>query len=230
MQLPKVVICTPTYDKKNYCFDKWFRQYQNLSYPNKSLFMVDNSKENTYFKKLSKLGIKTHHINPRNKPSKQILAESHEACRQYAISIESDYMLHWESDIFCDNSDVIQQLIIAKKPVVNGVYPIRTGAERELNIMLASDDGHLLHNHRHAYHIGESYVNFVDGTVKACFSGGLGLCLIHKSVFQRIKFRFYKDNEMLPDFVFANDLWDLGIGNYVDTGIYCKHDNKEWLK
>lgn len=228
MKFPKVVVCTPTYDGKNYCFDKFIEQYNNLTYPNKVLFIVDNSKNRDNYKKISKLGIKCHYLNPKGYPVKKILAESHEICRQFALNCNADYMLHLESDVFCQERDIIERLILHKKPVINCVYPIRTGIERELNIMLVNEDDNVLHPHRKVFNVRDNYVNFIDGSVKRCFSAGLGICFIHESVLKKVKFRYYKNNEMLPDFIFANDLWDLGIGNYVDTSVYCKHENTEW--
>jgi len=229
MQFPKVIVCTPTYDKKNYCWQRFIEQYEALTYPNKMLFVVDNSKDKKNCKSISKLGYKCHYIDPKHKPAKQILAESEETMRQFVVGCGAEFMLSWESDVFCDNPDIIQRFIKAKKPVINAIYPIRTGADRELNIMLMNENANMIQPYRKTFFAGDNYVNFVDGKVKRCFSGGLGLCLIHKNVLQKIKFKFYKDNEMLPDFIFANDLCTLGIPNHIDTAVYCKHDNREWF-
>jgi hypothetical protein len=230
MIFPKIIVACPTYQKKDYCFERWIEQYNELTYPNKSLYVVENSKDDKNYKAISKLGIKCHYINPKKKPIKQVLAESHETLRQFVVGCNADFMLHWESDVFCDNPDIIQRLIKAKKPVINAVYPIRTGAERELNVMLVNDDTNILHPHRKSFGVGDNYVNFIDGSVKRCFSCGLGLCLIHKDILKKVKFRFYKENEMLPDYIFANDLATLGVPNHVDTGVYCKHENTEWFE
>lgn len=230
IKFPKVAVCCPTYNGKNYCWDKWYEQYKNLTYPNKVLFVIDNSGDRKNYKALSKLGIKVEYINPKGKSIKQILAESHELCRQFALSCDADFMLHWESDMFNDKPDIIEQLVLCNKPVINTIYHIRTGIDREVNIMLIDTTDNQLHENRFAYYIGNDYVNFVDGTVKTCFAAGIGLCLIHKSVLKKIKFHYFKENDMLPDLIFANDIYNLGISNWVHTGIFSQHENVEWLK
>ncbi len=230
MIYPKVVVCCPTYEGKNYCFDRWIEQYYKLTYPNKTLFIVDNSDKKENYKRIGKLGIKNRYINPKGKPVKRILAESHEACRQFALACEADFMLHWEVDVFIDDPEIIQRLMRSKKAVINGMYPIRTGADREMNIMLCDEDTNLLHQHRKVYSIKDNCPEYIDGSVKLCYSCGLGLTLIHKMVLKKIQFRYYTNNEALPDFIFASDLWDLDIYNYVDTSVYCTHDNREWYE
>ncbi len=225
---PKVAVCCPTYDGKNYCFDRWLEQYNNLTYNNKVLFVVDNSENRDNYKRISSLGVKCHYINPKGKPIKQILAESHEALRQFSVNCNADYMLHWEVDVFNDNPDIIEMLMRSKKAVINSMYPIRTGADRELNIMLAEDDTNLLHRVLKAFHLGSDYLSFVDGTIKPCFSGGLGLVLIRKDVLGKFKFRFMPDGDILPDWLFAHDLWLQAIYNHVDTSIYSRHENQDW--
>lgn len=230
IKLPKVAVCCPTYDGKNYCFDRWVEQYNKLSYPNKVLFVVDNSATKDNWKRICAMGIKCKYINPKNKPLKQVLAESHEMLRQLAISSEAEFFIHWEADVFKDDPDLIQNLMLSKKQVINAYYPIKTGAERELSIMIAADDNHMLGRHVKAFHLGDDCPDFIDGSVKVCFSSGLGLIMIHKSVFKKIPFRCFPDNEALPDFIFSHDLWFAGIFNYVDTSIYCRHENQELVK
>ena len=229
MKFPKIVICTPTYSGKNYCWDKFIEQYNNLSYPNKDLFVVDNSPDKANYNKLKRSWIRCKYVNPKGKSVKQVLAESHELLRQYCASNGVDFMLHWESDVFNNDPDIVQKLLMAKKAVVGVVYPIRTGAERELNLMTADEDSNILHPHRFSLPMGNMQSGFIDGTVKSCFSASLGCTLIHSSIFKKLRFRFFKENDMLPDMVFSHDLWETGTPFFVDTSIYCTHDNREWL-
>ena len=52
--MPKVLVCCPTSDKKEYCDEEYFEQLQSLTYPNYQVFISDNSKNNQYIKKIRK--------------------------------------------------------------------------------------------------------------------------------------------------------------------------------
>ena len=74
-------------------------------------------------------------------------------------------------------------------------------------------------------------INVKSGTVhlKQGFAFGLGMCLIHRSVLEKIEFRYEEDVDVHPDTLFANDLEQLVIPQYLDTSIMCNHDNRDWL-
>lgn len=48
---PKVLVTCPTYDGKDYCFQKWIDMAKSLSYPNYDIFVVDNSKTEDFYNK-----------------------------------------------------------------------------------------------------------------------------------------------------------------------------------
>ena len=74
-----------------------------------------------------------------------------------------------------------------------------------------------------------SDILFVDGNVKDVFSCGLGCTLIHKSVFEKVKFRSDFKQTYHPDSCFAEDCYYLKIPINVDTSILLKHENSRWL-
>lgn len=47
----KVLVTCPTFDGKEYCFQKWIDMAKNLSYPNYDILVVDNSKTEAFFDK-----------------------------------------------------------------------------------------------------------------------------------------------------------------------------------
>ena len=46
MRLPKILICSPTYDGKNYCLKEWMDNVKNLNYPKShyDIYLADNSR------------------------------------------------------------------------------------------------------------------------------------------------------------------------------------------
>jgi hypothetical protein len=71
---------------------------------------------------------------------------------------------------------------------------------------------------------------FVDGDVKKVFSCGLGCVLIHRSVLKEVVFRYEEGSPVHPDSFFYADLDAKKIPVYVDTSIYCKHDNQTMVR
>ena len=46
MNLPKILICSPTANVKNYCFDEWLDNVMNFTYPNFEVRLYDNTNDN----------------------------------------------------------------------------------------------------------------------------------------------------------------------------------------
>ena len=220
--VPKVLICAPTAEVKDYCFDEWLENVRSFTYPNFEIFLADNSETKHYYKHLIKSGIQATHIKHKGRSVVQRMALSHEACRLHAISTRAEFMLHLESDVF-PKEDIIGELLFARKRVVGAMYHIKQGEESELLIQ-AYDDTASQHLSIHPT-IKDPILDFVDGTVKPVFHCGLGCMLIHRSVFKKISFRYDKNINQHPDSFWALDLFDNGITNHVHTGLICEHRN-----
>lgn len=225
MKQPKVLICCPTSDKKSYCDDRYFEQLSKINYPNCDVFICDNSEGMYYFYKLKTLGFDCFHIDCKNKPSSQVLAESHERCRIHAVDGGYDYMLHLESDVFVPCDDIIQRLLIHRFPVVSAIYPTRHGDKRWFLLQQLQDKE--LVNCVTNLDNGDDIL-FIDGTLKRIFSNGIGCSLIRRDVFTKIQFTHSNDADFHPDTFFYCELYKQGFKNYVDTSLICQHDNQMW--
>ena len=49
--VPRVLVTCPTYDGKEYCFQRWIDMAKSLTYPNYDIFVVDNSKTEDFYNK-----------------------------------------------------------------------------------------------------------------------------------------------------------------------------------
>lgn len=49
--VPKVLVTCPTYDGKEYCWQKWIDMAKSLTYPNYDILVVDNSKTEDFYNK-----------------------------------------------------------------------------------------------------------------------------------------------------------------------------------
>ena len=224
---PLVLICAPHSDVKNYCINDWLRQVQNLSYPKDryQIFVSDNSRKDTNTKWLRKQGIMADWVKPKGKSNIEYMAQSHEQCRKKAIAGGYDVMLHWETDLSAP-PNIIERLLMARKKVVSGLYPIELGKQSKLLLQFREKDFETLLVTTNADHTD---MNFIDGKVKPVFACGLGMALIRKEVFDVIPFRFEEGVKVHPDTIYAHDLQQAGIKQYVDTSILLKHNNREWI-
>lgn len=231
--MKKILIACPTADIKDYCFEDWMKNVQSFTYKNTKLFLCDNSESRQYYvdtkKKYEYLGdsFEMGRVTPFQYPEfKFALAKSHDVCREKVLKEGYDYLLHLESDVF-PPADVIERLLDNKKKVVGAMYHIELGEKSTLMIQQLEDFGQ---EHRETYNLSETDMNFVDGQVKKVFSCGLGCVLIHRSVLEKIQFRYEQGSPVHPDSFFYADLDAKGIPAFVDTSIYCEHRNHSTIR
>lgn len=231
-EYPKVFICAPQNEVKAYCFQAWLQNIIDFTYPNYELFLADNSEKNNFGQKMVKCGVYVERIKPKGRSIDQILALSHNACRERFLKSDAEYMLHLETDVFPPHN-IIEMLLSCKRNVVAAMYHINEGAKSHLMIQLP-DKGESDHFKSIAF-LGEGLVSWMDGGIHNVYHAGLGCVLIHRDVFKKIKFRYVTDDagkvkDARPDTFFAHDLFANNINFYVDTSIICKHRNQAWGK
>jgi hypothetical protein len=235
MSLPKVLVSAPTANVKNYCFHAWIENVMNFTYPNFEVRLFDNSIDNgknaqylnAEYKKLfndnkfTATHSKTDHINSVI----ERMCVSHNLCRENTLNGGFEYLLHLETDVFPE-SDIIESLIYHNKEMIGAVYDRDNGKYRTS----------MLQKHIWSSPLNVTAFNFetgeelfaIDGTVKPYASIGLGCALIHRSVLQKIPFRFIKNQNGHPDKYFSEDCFRNNIKIYADTSKYCRHDNQAW--
>lgn len=225
MNSPRILVCCPTHEVKSYCINDWLRSVLMLNYNNFDIFLSDNSKTPNFSKFLSSLGFKCVWNNPLGKNNFEAMRDSHNDCLNYFLKNNFDYMLHLECDVFPDES-LIENLLSHNKQVISGIYHIGNGNKSQI---LAQK---VLVNDMYGFETGnincETDLLFLDGNLKQVFSAGIGCILIHKTVFDKIKFRTEKGKNLHPDTFFCIDLFKNKIPFYVDTSIICEHKNIDW--
>jgi len=240
MNLPKVLICSPTANVKNYCFDEWLDNVMNFSYPNFEVRLYDNTDDkgnnsdllNKKYQAKYGYNKKFFAVNSLIKNDahgiKSVIEKmciSHNDCRQYAIENKFDYMLHLESDVF-PKKDIIQKLLVHCKNVVGGIYYRDEGKFRKPMIQRKV---YITNSFVISMNFDKSEdIHFMDGTLKQVAHIGLGCVLIGVKVFDKIKFRFSKEEGFHPDTYFAEDCFRNKIPIYADTSCIARHENKSW--
>jgi hypothetical protein len=222
----KVLVGTPHYDGKNYCLEQYIKDVKGLTYDNYSVIVVDNSETNKNTKLIRQKGISAIHLKRGNKHTRQLLAESHEHLRLATIQGGYDFLLHYESDVK-PTPNIIEHLLSHQLPVVSAPYLIDFGYKSHLMAQEIDEESMGV---RKTINLDEdSSIKLMDGKLKKGFAFGLGMCLIHRDVLEKIKFRYEEGVDVHPDTLFANDLHQLKIDQYLDTSIMCDHDNVDWL-
>ena len=227
--LPKIMIGIPTYEGKNYCLPQFLDNISKFTYPKDriEIFIADNSKSNENALMINrKYGIKTFWKDYRDMSVWEKLSDTHNQIRRHFLESNYNYLLHLESDIFPPNN-ILETLLWARKPIVNGLYNIQDASNRTPCILL---DDNFLQSSRISKTFQKIY-NFwhwwVEGKVQECYIAGIGCSLMKRKVMQNFEFRNEGKYGHPPDTYFAEDLRAKGIKNWVHTGALCFHWNKE---
>jgi len=225
---PKVLLCAPQHDSKNYCWKEWITRAKELTYPNYDIFIADNSDTMDNYNELLSQGVKAEHITKNKQGLLFTINDAHNSCRDYVLNNDYEYMFHLETDII-PPMDVIERLMNHKRKVCMGLYDIFYGKRRKAMIQMDEKYDRSVRAFRTSEFIEESEPLFFDGTVKKVFHAGIGCALIHRSVIESIPFRVEKGNNSHSDTYFAFDCFQHNIPIYVDTELQCKHLNFTWL-
>lgn len=236
MFIPKILISSPTASAKNYCFKEWIENVNNFNYPNFDVVLFDNTDDdgrntnwlNNTFKDLYGNSNKFTAFHSDILGIESVIERmciSHNDCRRYALNNNYDYLLHLESDVF-PNKDVIQNLLFRQKKVIGALYHIDFGKRRRLMVQrrINRTPNDTVYVNMEAWE--DTY--FIDGKIHKVASVGLGCVLIHRSILQKIPFRFVKDRDNHPDSYFSEDCFRNNIDIWADTSEICIHKNTDW--
>jgi len=233
MQLPKVLVFTPVYEKKDYSLNRFLKHVSKIKYPKDRIehIFIDNSATDEYYKsikrKVEAFGFKIYHIE-RGANSREALARSQNFARRQALNKDYDYLFSIESDIYVPE-DVLIKLLTHGKDVVTALYHIgdREKGQRvpcitlpEWSETLNAWGTRLLRKEEF-----ELYTNIGLIQVQA---GGMGVCLMSKLAFESTPFFYDPRFQGHSDIYFFNKMFMHHIGVFVDTNIICEHENTPW--
>jgi hypothetical protein len=213
----KVLVGCPTSEHKAYCLNEYVEGLKKLSYKNKDILIVDNSKDDAYSEKIKALGInvlRDKHL----KKAKERIIHSRNILRKKVLDEGYDYFLSLEQDVI-PPKDIIERLLKHKKKIITGVYYTIykfNGVENVRPLLWGEVPGQ------------EDKMRFLNEEVKkdqvieikAC---GLGVILMHRDVLEKISFGLDENLNSFDDMVFCQDAKKNGFKIYADTSIKCKH-------
>ena len=200
---PKVLLAAPQHDSKKYCWEEWLNRVKSLTYPNYEIFIAENSKTDDFYNEIIKEGIEAKKVT-NEKGVMYRLVDSHNACRQYALDNNFDFLFHLETDVI-PPLDIIERLINNGKMIVSGCYDIWHGKIRKAMIQIDENVDRFKKAYRTVSFAHEQEPELFNGQLRRVYHAGLGCILIHKKILKKIPFRYIDGGNMSADTWFAND-------------------------
>jgi GT2 family glycosyltransferase len=223
MQQPRVLVGAPISDHHEYCWETFVQTLKNLTYPHIEILLIDNSKEERFYKKVKK-DFPVERI-PYHPDVRVRLAQSRNILREKAVREKFDYMYNLDQDVV-PPKEVIERLLHHKKQIVTGVYWNKFTKIGQKNLtyetrlcpvlwVKSKEDPEKLVFVRKEV-IEQNKLIRVD----LC---GTGCILIATEVLKKISFRYEKQESGVDDSFFCIDAAKLGYNIYADTSIKCVH-------
>lgn len=227
-QLPRVLVGCPTSELKSYCLEEYIKGLKSLTYKNFDILIVDNSKDESYVKKIKSFGvpvIKSDYF----KYAKDRVIKSRNILRKYVLEKGYDYFLSLEQDVIAP-VNIIEGLLRHGKKIISGVvyhmFPKKGVLEEKplLAVNSVSKPGKLAF-------LSSKQIENINALIEIDYCC-MGCLLIHRSVLEKIKFRYeeYEEaNKNNPedvrwdDMCFCKDVKELGYNIYADLGAKCRH-------
>lgn len=252
--MPKILIATPTFQDHDYCLNRFISTLKNLIYKDKDILIVDNSKENNYFEKLSKINLPNLKVLKDNfvpNPLDRIVS-SRNIIREFFLKNNYNYLLFLDQDVI-PPLNVIEQLLSHKKEIISGVYHNYFTISGIQNVILPviytwaneKDIQHLLKNQETFKKTDPEIFEELKKSqpdlrrqlsneevkenklikIRDC---GLGCLLISKNVLGKIKFSL-NEKGTAEDLQFCKDARALNFEIFCDTSVKCSHLIKQGI-
>lgn len=114
---PKVLVTCTVYDGKAYCFDRWIEMAKGLTYPNREIFVVDNSKAPDFYEKYRvQIPMARLTFEGQKDDKWYRVCRSMAEVQRYFLARDYEYWMNIESDNV-PPSDIIEMLLAVGKPV-----------------------------------------------------------------------------------------------------------------
>lgn len=189
-----------------------------MTYPEKDILLVDNSPNNLFVQSLRQYGIPAIHAGYEMKTARDRIIHCRNILRKKVVEEGYDYFLSLEADVVPPPT-VIEQLLHHQKEIVSAIvwyYSDYLG--KRIPAPLLWDNDPQGDEKRMVYLAKEELQKKQLKEIKAC---SMSCCLIHRSVLEKLHFRYWKDS--YDDVMFCIDARKLGYKIYVDTNVECAH-------
>ena len=227
---PKVLVACPTNRCKGYILERFVDRVKNLDYPNYDILLVDNSKGNSYYNKIKKLGVPV--IKSKYyEDSMTRMIESRNIIRDKVLNEGYDYFFSLEQDVI-PRPDVLKILVSHKKNVVAGWYYINHPVPENPYVfsrMCCAKEWTMVN--MKFMHVAPTGQVMTENRLMKSSLISLGVCLISRKVLEQIKFKhYYGFPNHHDDTWFCFDCEKKGFKMYTDTDLLVPHFQSSWVK
>ncbi len=221
----KILVGCPTCSLYEYCLNEYASIVKQLGC---DILLIDNSQHENYSLRLKEIGI-PYLRSPYRDHARERVVESRNLLREVVLTRGYDYLLSLEQDVI-PPLDVVKRLLSHKVNVVSGLYStprLMTRKRSDGSLVKIREDVPLATligapgkaRWMMPEEVREDRLLDVGGI-------GLGCVLIHRTILERIKFRYDPHTAAFDDMWFSRDVRALGEKIYLDTGVKCTHRTK----
>src|SRR3989344_1931201 len=196
--MKKILVGCPTSSYHEYALEEYARAVKSLTYPNYDILLVDNSKDDLYFKKLKLLNLPT--IKGRwHEEARERIVESRNILRQKVIDDDYDYFLNLDQDVI-PPKDIIERLLQHKKRVITGIYfNYKNFTPRRLGLKNGKRYGELFptiwsFTSKKGVIRNIKEEELTGGLIQIALCGS-GCLFVHRSVLEKVEFHYNKEND-----------------------------------
>lgn len=234
-----MLVASPVFDGMEYCIGDFLDRMKSLSYGDYDIFLVDNSENRDFAKKLKKeYGVDVLHLNLDMSGMKKIVR-----CRNrifsYAAENGYDYVLMMDSDVI-PPVDIIERLLFHDKDIVSGLYFGVFNVDRKQKVKsvawkcLTEDEweevkGQLMSElvrRREDVRRNLTEEEIDSGELQEVIIPSCGCMLVSRNVFGRFKYGILDVLGGLStgdDIYFCRKVREAGIKLYCDPTVKCEH-------
>jgi glycosyltransferase involved in cell wall biosynthesis len=218
----KVLVGLPVSHHKKECLQQCVDGLNALTYENKKILFMDNSKDDDYKKKIESLGFEVQK-GPYAKMPVQRISKSRNKLIDYALENNYDYIFFLDHDVV-PPTNAIEQFISRDKKALCGIYFNTVTNPQKQKIIIPgvykvipdTKDEEGLPSMRL---ISQEEV-FSEELIKVVSCGG-GCLFLHKDIIKKV--RFNEELKQCEDRDFCITLFKKNISLYCDSKNLCKH-------
>jgi len=201
--MESVLIAVPINEKKEHCWEEVTESLNNISYKNKEILVLDNSKNGIY------ITTEFNYTNFYLERAFDRITKARNLALKYAIEKNYDYILFIDADVLVP-PDIIQKLLVHKKDIVSAIVWV-LDSNTDFPIPNAwMEDGKSMP------------VDKIETGLVKVERVGMGCTLISKKLFNK-EFKVIRNEKgrvtLGEDIYFCNQSKEV----YCDTDIQCKH-------
>jgi len=230
----KILIGCPTYERYDYCVDKWIKRVKEIIEFSKNnhidYLLVDNSKTDEFLNKLRKNNVNVVKSAYSENVRERIVI-SRNLLREKVLKEKYDYFFSLEQDIIPE-IDILEKLIGQGKKIISAYYSkpfeliVQDKETEEIKkIKIEAPIIYLQEGEKVRRANPNEILN--KGLIRVG-AFGVGCVMINREVLEKIKFRYEKEKVAFDDLLFCADAKKHGYELFLDSNIMVMHLHRPW--